>query len=306
MMSRIKALAKIVLFVKNWPSVLWNVFVLRRGATARFNGGHTFAVSPSKWGDFMQEVDFFRYFPKGEINGTKATILYEGKELTLSFNNKDLKPINLGEVFGQKAYDPFCKDINFSGRTVVDVGASFGDTPVYFTLRGAKKVVAIEPLPSYVPLIRENMALNGFSPVCDVIHAGVGQKELPDIADDPMFKVVFGSYEALRSEFGSQNIPVITLETIVKKYSISDGVLKVDCEGWEYPIFGSVPRETLRRFEYILIEYHYGFEELEKMISGAGFTVAHTNFTAIHVPQRQGEYQNMRVGFLFAHRTGAK
>jgi FkbM family methyltransferase len=36
------------------------------------------------------------------------------------------------------------------GRDVIDVGASVGDTALYFILNGARKVIAVEPLPNVV------------------------------------------------------------------------------------------------------------------------------------------------------------
>ena len=35
--------------------------------------------------------------------------------------------------------------VDYRGRVVVDVGAYVGDSSIYFALRGAKKVYAIEP-----------------------------------------------------------------------------------------------------------------------------------------------------------------
>ena len=125
---------------------------------------------------------------------------------------------------------------------------------------------------------------------------------MSDIHEDPTFRIVFGGYESWRSEFNGENTPVITLDSVVKKYLVNDGILKMDCEGWEHEVLRSAPRELLRRFEYILMEYHYGPEELEKIISGAGFRVRYTNPIPIYVPERQGEYANMRVGLLFASR----
>jgi len=34
------------------------------------------------------------------------------------------------------------------GRDVIDVGANAGDTALYFVLHGARKVIAVEPLPN--------------------------------------------------------------------------------------------------------------------------------------------------------------
>ncbi|PNV79119.1 MAG: hypothetical protein C0179_07795, partial [Fervidicoccus sp.] len=55
------------------------------------------------------------------------------------------------EAFHENVYESDVK-----GREVVDVGAGLGDLTVYFAYREASKVIAIEPIPTYVELIKEN------------------------------------------------------------------------------------------------------------------------------------------------------
>jgi SAM-dependent methyltransferase len=47
------------------------------------------------------------------------------------------------EVFDHGQY----KDLDVKGKVIVDVGAGFGETTIYFLERGAKFVVAFEPCP---------------------------------------------------------------------------------------------------------------------------------------------------------------
>ncbi|MDP3015302.1 MAG: FkbM family methyltransferase [bacterium] len=302
MFGKLKVAIKIILYVKNWPSVILGSIILKRGATARFRSGFSIKVNTQTFGMFVHNLDFFRYFPDGKIEGTRATINYKGK--TLVFNCGNFEPISLCEVFGWGSYEVFLKGIDLSNRVVVDIGASFGDTPVYFATLGAKKVVGIEPVLSCVGLARENISLNQLDSVCDIIHAGVGRTILADISFDPFFKVVIGAYSSIKSEFDfTHDVPVITIESIVEKYNISDGVLKIDCEGWEYDILENTKDEFLRRFEFFIAEYHYGFENLERRLNAAGFAVSYTKPTHVYVPERQGEYKDMYVGMLFAKRV---
>jgi hypothetical protein len=48
------------------------------------------------------------------------------------------------EIFDENAYD----NIDVYGRDVVDIGANVGDSSIYFALKGARKVVGVEPLPN--------------------------------------------------------------------------------------------------------------------------------------------------------------
>jgi len=47
------------------------------------------------------------------------------------------------------------------GRDVIDVGANAGDTALYFVLHGARKVIAVEPLPNVARCAEKNLKLNG-------------------------------------------------------------------------------------------------------------------------------------------------
>ena len=53
--------------------------------------------------------------------------------------------VALGEIFRDGIYD-----IDVKGRTVVDVGAGIGDSPVYFALNGARKVYAFDVNTTYL------------------------------------------------------------------------------------------------------------------------------------------------------------
>ena len=45
------------------------------------------------------------------------------------------------DVFLNEAY-PF---LPVNGKTVIDIGGYIGDTAIYFIMKGAKKVIALEP-----------------------------------------------------------------------------------------------------------------------------------------------------------------
>ena len=303
MLTKIKDFIKVLLFVKNSLAVLLGVYGLKKEVEARFESGFSIRVSRSTWAEFMNYVGFFRYFPKGKISGKYATIVYMGKNI--SFNCADAGVWMLEEVFGWESYKPFIKDVNFSNRTVVDIGAMLGDTPVYFSLLGAKKVVAVEPVKTFADIASENVSANHMEEIIEVIHAGVGRVPLPDISEDEMFKVVFGPHDQLKKEFATKT-PVVTLESVVLANSVEDGLLKIDCEGWEYDILNSTSDELLRKFEYVVMEYHYGFEEAENRLKKAGFEVSHTKGVPLHVPERHGKYAYMNIGMLFAKRATQK
>jgi len=60
------------------------------------------------------------------------------------------------EIFGLGVYD----SLNVKDRVVIDVGAFVGDSAVYFALKGAKRVIAVEPHPGAFAEMLENVKLN--------------------------------------------------------------------------------------------------------------------------------------------------
>jgi hypothetical protein len=72
-------------------------------------------------------------------------------------------------------------------------------------------------------------------------------------------------------------VPVYSLNTIVEKFNIKEGsVLKIDCEGCEYDLLRIADNDTLRRFNQIIIEYHYGYRELINKLKKTGFWTKYT------------------------------
>jgi len=73
------------------------------------------------------------------------------------------------EVFDYGVYDV----LDVRDRVVVDVGAFVGDSAIYFALRGAKKVIAIEPHPRAYAEMLENIRINNLGSVIVPVNAGL-------------------------------------------------------------------------------------------------------------------------------------
>jgi len=66
--------------------------------------------------------------------------------------------------------------IDVNGKVVIDVGAFVGDTAIYFALKGAKGIIAIEPLLANYEELLDNVNLNGMRNKINVINAVLGSK----------------------------------------------------------------------------------------------------------------------------------
>jgi len=173
---------------------------------------------------------------------------------------------DIAAIFFENQYD----FLVVKDKVVVDIGANIGDTSIYFALRGAKKVIAIEPLPLNYESAKKNIQLNELRSKIDLQLAGCSNK-IGYIEIDSEKSGMF--YFAESEKDSSVRIPLVTLDNICKKYDIHSGILKIDCEGCEYEVILSTSDETLRRFNGIQIEYHFGYKNLKRKLEKTGFKV---------------------------------
>jgi len=99
-----------------------------------------------------------------------------------------------------------------------------------------------------------------------------------------------------------EEVPVTTLEKIVEDYKINEGVLKLDCEGCEYEIILDTNDNILRHFDYIMMEYHYGFESLRQKLKNVGFRVNYTKPLRKSLKEKRSKYGDIQVGRLTAQK----
>ncbi|MEM3245923.1 MAG: FkbM family methyltransferase, partial [Candidatus Micrarchaeaceae archaeon] len=185
--------------------------------------------------------------------------------------------------------------LDVKGKDVVDIGANIGDTAIYFSIKGAKHVYAFEPYPYSYNLAKRNLAENKLEKVVTILNNGVGPNP-SKIKIKADYKNYFGT--DLKSFNSGKEIRIITLEDIIKQYRINNGILKMDCEGCEYGIVLNAKKETLQKFEQIMIEYHYGYKNLIGKLEDAGFK------TKITIPRFgfDSNVEFMSVGLIFAKR----
>ncbi|WP_231136368.1 FkbM family methyltransferase [Acidianus ambivalens] len=202
------------------------------------------------------------------------------------------------KFYGWKYGDPAApfalheyKFLDVNGKTVVDIGASIGDTPIYFALNGAKKVIGFEPFPKIFLIAKKNIEENGLQDKIIMVNAGCGYDGKVKIK--PELETNAGTL--LKDQKDGIEVPVYSLNTIVKKFDVEeDSILKVDCEGCEYDLFRTAATNALRRFSKIMIEYHYGYKELIKRLKDSGFRTRHT------IPKRMKN--GMILGYIYAWR----
>ncbi len=221
---------------------------------------------------------------------------YRGKTMLFHFGSTrqlDNAMRNIYQTFIMEQY----KELDVKSRRVVDIGANNGDSALCFAFEGASKVYAYEPYPKMFSIAERNIKLNGMGKIIELKNMAVLGKS-GDMRVDGDYESV--SNTMLENSSTGRRIRVEGIDSIVKRYKLKHAALKVDCEGSEYEIMLKASIESLKRFDTIAIEYHFGYEELVKKLRASGFKVRHTQ------PKigRNAETNGLRMvyGMVYAHR----
>lgn len=143
------------------------------------------------------------------------------------------------------------------GGFFVDIGANFG----LHTLLGCDlvgptgKVLAVEPVPANLALLRRNLQLNNYSTRTRVMEVAL----TADKSDSVEMTVEDGLSPAASLSLGiggkKISVPTSNLDTILIDYEKTPDLIKIDVEGAEHEVLkGAI--NTLRKGPPLLIEVH--------------------------------------------------
>ena len=186
------------------------------------------------------------------------------------------------------------KFLNVKDRDVIDIGMNIGDSALYFSISGAKRVIGLEPYPYAFSFAEKNVKLNGINNII-LLNAGYG-KDSNVMIEQEKFS---SNGSSLISSIKGKNIPIFSLKTLIKRYDIKDAILKMDCEGCEYALLDE-DDDVFNNVGMIQIEYHYGYEKLVEKLRNCGFDVKYTEPKKFYNPE--AENPNMNLGYIYATR----
>lgn len=179
-----------------------------------------------------------------------------GKKFWLALPSEDRGLSRQLSVFGFR--EPlncqcYVKFIN-SNDTLLDIGANIG----FFALLGssAKRIVCVEPLGNVIELLKKNIALNGLSEKCEVVHAAVGPRGrllLEINAQLNLSKIV---NERNENTIEVDSIPLADLAEVYHP-----NVVRLDVEGFEYDLLYDQIPESIGK---VSMEFHTGLMGEEK------------------------------------------
>jgi len=209
---------------------------------------------------------------KASINVSPERVGLEVNGVSVAFNPNCVSASLPTGVFIRGEYEIPEVLSGLKGREAVDVGANIGDSALYFILHGARKVIAVEPLPNVAKCAEENVRLSGTTDKVRVLNAALssGPVNVPcdyDLSSSGVFSTLSSS--------GPCKVPGVSLDELLSMVN-DPYLLKMDCEGCEAQVILGPERERLRAFEHIILETHplnsgVSDEKLLTSLKGLGF-----------------------------------
>ncbi|HOA21155.1 MAG TPA: FkbM family methyltransferase [Anaerolineaceae bacterium] len=245
---------------------------------------------------FREWGQLARLFLKKPTN--KPVLLHLRKNNTRIIVRSRMDAWSVKETFIDRFYERYGSEIQMDW-TVVDIGAAIGEFTIFAAQKAARgQIVAFEPNTESYALLIENLSLNGIENA-RAINAGVwsksGAMSLMMANDEPL-QAQTQFTEDVYEPGGT--IPVLTLESLIAQFTPQGiDLLKLDCEGAEYPILLTAPLTTLALIARIVMEYHDLDEEqnhrvLADYLRKLGYQVRLFS-NPVHA----------EIGYLYAHRA---
>lgn len=203
---------------------------------------------------FKSPLSIIYHYIRRTSPKSRQVLLSNGLRIHLSDHPHDL--ITIFVVFVKQDYTK-----GMSNGVIVDIGANIGVFSLYASQAGAQKIFAFEPSPAAYAILCKNVRDNGLSGIIHPYNLAVLD------VDDKKVSIPTSSspYNQIDLEHMQGNtvthaqVATISLASILNKNNLADvDVLKMDCEGAEYPILLNADSSLLARIREITMEYHIG------------------------------------------------
>jgi len=197
------------------------------------------------------------------------------------------------ELYGRHIYFPEPAFLPLPQSKVIDLGANVGLFSLLCAKLGAE-VLAVEAQGGFIPMARENFAINGVEDRIKLVHGMVGTST-----------GVFACEDCRKSSFQWSGEPLnLSMDDLLDMFLEGRHqmihLLKIDIEGSEFALFETNPGWT-NHILHIAMEVHPEFGDVRELFD----RIQHAGFTCKLVPSwREKGIPQRYPGFLFARRNG--
>ncbi len=187
------------------------------------------------------------------------------------------------EIFIQQPYLELYEKIR-PNTTLIDIGAYFGETAVYFAQNPhVKKIIAYELVPNSFEKARENIKMSPFEGKIELYNIGLSSTS----GTMMLSKSFMGGISAQMDNVPSRGGKRVTITTLPKVLAgLKNVAIKCDAEGVERDLFDNT---DMKNVYAIMIECHNCKKKVSKVLTSKGFK--------IHDP-----YPKLQTGIMYAQK----
>ena len=228
--------------VVNWPELVLKAAFRQRGVFESRAGGSISCDGKVLLRQLVNLENSWRHY--GDVLGVVR--FEEGSLVIPNYFGRDFRiPLSAEGVAPPSAflkYYPF----DVEGEVVLDIGAYLGDTPLMWLYKGARSVIAVEPVPLHFQYLERNVA--GLPVICLNASLAVQLPKIPNY---------YGSIKyGLWDEAGDNviDVPVVQLLELVEQYRPT--VVKLNCEGCEHFVLEQLAELPKLGVKRIAVHFH--------------------------------------------------
>lgn len=189
-----------------------------------------------------------------KLTNQKYVIFETRNKIKMKLRADSTDVMTLVNIWLVKEYSKFGFEIK-PKDVIIDVGSHIGLFALFvaqFCNQG--KIYCFEPIKENFELLIDNLKLNKIENV-KIFNKAIS-------ADSRTIKIYRNEDEAAHSMFRESTnyveIESVSLKKVFDENKIEKcDLLKIDCEGAEYEIIESVPKEYFNKIKQIVIEYHF-------------------------------------------------
>lgn len=173
------------------------------------------------------------------------------------------------ETFFRQAYYRLYKNIT-PHTIVLDLGASTGDTTIYFAMNNnVDRVIAFESNPITFRMLKRNIGFSDLKDKIEIRNQAISRHRERYVTNKDKYESIGNQTVA-----ANEGVKAVGLDAVLKKYSGRRIAIKADIEGAEQDIFDAA---NLRDVYFIILEYHGCRDKVRSILAKKGFKVHDLN-----------------------------